>query len=356
MFNFKKNDLCLIIACTVTISACNTPVNTIVVMPTLRPSASGSPEVVAVPSPVVNKPVTIDEIKPIQPVLPDILREGPNTIGSKPIQIIPSGPSNPVGQTGGTSDIKERATFNGKIYDENGIVVEGATVNAKSADPNVSWVGETQVTTNGAYVFRNAPVGARVEITVTKEGWTTRIRTEVLKSNLQGDPTANVFDFGGTGANANDTLSLQYAIHDEPEITFVKINGIQVTSPGHNGSPGVGNLSKNRLEIELTFSEPVKRDDFENSFQVVSEPLDNNEIVTIDNSYPGISFTWAEDDSAVFFRLAGPLQTKESSDTTRYTLGFSKAFKDKTEKGALEGKFIRFNSNVTADFVLFSVK
>jgi Ca-activated chloride channel family protein len=110
----------------------------------------------------------------------------------------PTSSSNPVGQTGGTSDIKERATFNGKIYDANGKVVEGAIVTAKSVDLNVSWVGEPQTTTNGAYVFRNAPIGARVEITVTLNG-VTQTRTEVLKSNLQGDPRSNVFDF-----NLND--------------------------------------------------------------------------------------------------------------------------------------------------------
>ncbi|MFN8576498.1 MAG: von Willebrand factor type A domain-containing protein [Candidatus Sericytochromatia bacterium] len=100
----------------------------------------------------------------------------------------------PSGDTGTTPDIKERATFNGVVYDRNGNKLNGVTVNAKAIDDGVNWVGETQQTVDGAYVFRNAPIGARLLITITKDG-VSRSRSEVLKSNLQGDPTANVFDF-----------------------------------------------------------------------------------------------------------------------------------------------------------------
>jgi hypothetical protein len=134
----------------------------------------------------------------------------PTTAATATINTLPSG------NTGETSDIKEKATFNGKVYDPNGVPVDGATVNAKAIDAGVNWVGEAQVTIGGAYVFRNAPVGARLAITVTKDGWTTRTRSEVLKSNLQGDPLANVFDF-----------STIYAVQDEPEVTMLKINGRQ---------------------------------------------------------------------------------------------------------------------------------
>ena len=43
-----------------------------------------------------------------------------------------------------------------------------------------------------------------------------------LKSNLTGDPKANVFDFGsGNGANGTDPNNL-YSIQDEPEVTMLK--------------------------------------------------------------------------------------------------------------------------------------
>lgn len=100
--------------------------------------------------------------------------------------------------TGTTSDVKEMATFNGKVLNPNGVPIDGASVSAKSIGSGFNWVGETQSTVNGAYVFRNAPIGARVEITVKKDGWVTRTLNVVLKSNLQGDPLANVFDFSKT--------------------------------------------------------------------------------------------------------------------------------------------------------------
>lgn len=119
----------------------------------------------------------------------------------------------PMDTIGVTSDIKENTTFNGKVFDKKGGTIDDAIVTAKSVDPAVTWTGETQKTVGGSYVFRNAPVGARIEITVTKDG-ISRTRTEVLKSNLTGDPKANVFEFGsGNNANGTDPNNL-YAIPD----------------------------------------------------------------------------------------------------------------------------------------------
>lgn len=119
----------------------------------------------------------------------------------------------PVNDTGTTSDIKERATFNGKVYDKNGIPLEGAIVTARAIDAGVSWVGEATQTTGGAYVFRNAPVGARIEVTVTKDGFS-KTRAEVLKSNLNGDPTANTFDFGFNGTSNSTDPNNSYVLPD----------------------------------------------------------------------------------------------------------------------------------------------
>jgi len=106
-------------------------------------------------------------------------------------------------------DVKEKATFNGKVFDKFGTPVDNATITAKSIHPCVVWQGESQETQSGAYVFRSAPVGVKIEITVKKNGFTTVTRTEVLKSNLSGDPKTNVFDFGsGNGVNGTDPNNL----------------------------------------------------------------------------------------------------------------------------------------------------
>ncbi len=119
------------------------------------------------------------------------------------------------------------ATFNGKVYDRNGVPVDDASVSAVSSQTGVTFVAQTQKTIGGAYVFRNAPVGTRLLVTVTKPGWTTRTQTVVLKSNLTGDPSNNVLNFGTDNTtNSDGTLngSISYAIQDEPEVTSIKIN------------------------------------------------------------------------------------------------------------------------------------
>lgn len=121
--------------------------------------------------------------------------------------------TSPSGYTGTTSDIKERATFNGRAFDKNGNPLEGAIVTAKSVDVGVSWVGEATQTSGGAYVFRNAPVGARIEVTITKDGFS-KTRSEVLKSNLNVDPTANTFDFGFNGTTGSTDPNNFYVLPD----------------------------------------------------------------------------------------------------------------------------------------------
>jgi Ca-activated chloride channel family protein len=127
----------------------------------------------------------------------------PVNTGSRQYPNMPTSSSNPAGQTGGTSDIKERATLNGRVFGPGGTMLEGVKIKAKSTDPMISWVAEEQQTINGTYVIRNVPVGSRIEITAT-DGKDTKIRTEVLKSNLQGDPYANVFNFGSLNKSDED--------------------------------------------------------------------------------------------------------------------------------------------------------
>ncbi|MFN8671678.1 MAG: carboxypeptidase-like regulatory domain-containing protein [Candidatus Sericytochromatia bacterium] len=296
--------------------------------------------------------------------------------GATPSSAISSAPSSPTATTaptdviGNTSDIKERATFNGKVYDTSGVPVENATVTAKSVDPAVTWVGEAQQTQSGAYVFRNAPVGARLEITVKKDGWTTRTRTEVLKSNLQGDPNANVFEFGVGPANT-DAKGL-YAIQDEPEVTSLKINGKMATDSDTGSStltagnrlpdsvPGANltGISSDSLTIEMTFSEPVRRDDVQNYFRALStSKFDTRKTnFTIDANLSSVSFVWAADDTAVTVKTSKGVLSNKGGDEARYLVDFTQAFRDKTDKPSKSGRTFRFSASKINDFHVFSVK
>ena len=300
----------------------------------------------------------------------------PTTAATATINTLPSG------NTGETSDIKEKATFNGKVFDPNGVPVDGATVNAKAIDAGVNWVGEAQVTIGGAYVFRNAPVGARLAITVTKDGWTTRTRSEVLKSNLQGDPLANVFDF-----------STIYAVQDEPEVTMLKINGRQVNGSSNgdvfttaanapkfskptatqldNGAqitaggvatvgnvPSLTGVNSNTLEVEMTFSEPVKVDDVRNYFRVTSQSgFDNRSTsFSVDANYSGVEFIVSADEKTITFKTNKAILANKGGDEARYLVDFSQAFRDKTDKAAIDRRYFRFSPSQINDFSVFSVK
>jgi len=149
----------------------------------------------------------------------------------------------------------DRTTFNGNVFDDNFLPLKGVTVIAKSLSSNVSFKAET-VTTDGTYAFNNAPSGVQVEITASKAGFATRKRVEVLRSNKQGDPNANHFDFGTDGGAA--TFSAVYnALSDKPEVVMV--------TPSRNGSGVAFNTS-----FVLKFSEPMVKQTVENSFMITA--------------------------------------------------------------------------------------
>jgi len=268
--------------------------------------------------------------------------------------------------TGGTSDIKELATFNGKVYDTSGVPVDGAKVTAKSIDAGVPWTGQDQMTANGAYVFRNAPVGARIEITATKDGWTRRLRTEVLKSNLTGNPDANKYDFGGP----TDTANI-YSIQDEPEITSLKINGKQAldsdTGSTLNPSPRVPEtvpgasltgITSDSLTVEMSFSEPVRQDDVQNYFRITSQNIFSNTAATrftVDQNLAGTNFAWSADGTSVTFTTNKAILANSSGDEARYMADFSQAFRDKTDKPARTQRYFKFSASKANDYHVFSV-
>jgi Ca-activated chloride channel family protein len=124
-------------------------------------------------------------------------------------------PSSSVGLIGNTTDISSLATLNGKVTDASNIPVEDAKVSARSIDPNVNWVGDEQVTIGGTYVFRNVPVGVRIEITVKKDSLT-KTKIEVLKSNLNGIPSANEYNF--TNFSELKLITLAGNLYDDKDV------------------------------------------------------------------------------------------------------------------------------------------
>lgn len=181
-------------------------------------------------------------------VSPPISSPAPAPTSSQPP--IPTGTP-----TSATADIStlEKTTFNGKVYDDTSAALDGTRITATSLNATVSFVAET-TTIGGAYAFNNAPAGVQIEIRATKAGFTTRKRVEVLKSNKQGDPNANKYDFGTDGATGGSG-SVNNALSDKPEVIAV--------TPSRNAS-GVAL----RTSLILKFNEPMDKKTIEETISV----------------------------------------------------------------------------------------
>lgn len=189
----------------------------------LKPSAS----------PIISTPeVKKDLNKQFGSLAEDVLSNSflvndPNAIPSVQPTVIPSidpsaSPSTLV-SAGPTTDISSLVTLNGTIYDNNGIPLDGVKVSAVSLEPNISWAVE-DTTVGGVYLFRNAPVGARIEIIASK-GNSIRKRVEALKSNLNGNPSLNKIDF--TNEYALGTTKLEGSVYDGDAKLIT--SGVEVT-------------------------------------------------------------------------------------------------------------------------------
>lgn len=168
----------------------------------------------------------------------------------------PSASATPTPLPSATSDISviETTTFNGKVFDDSEAPMDGVTITAKSLNSSVPFEATT-TTAGGTYSFNNAPSGVQIEIVASRSGFTTRKRVEVLKSNKQGDPNANKYDFGTDGSNAGGSGSASNALSDKPEVIAV--------TPGRNAA-GVDP----KTSFVIKFSEPVDRNSVEDNFVV----------------------------------------------------------------------------------------
>jgi hypothetical protein len=166
----------------------------------------------------------------------------------------PGASATPTPLPSATSDISviETTTFNGKVFDDTNAPLDGVTIKARSLNSSVPFEATT-TTAGGTYSFNSAPSGVQIEIVASRSGFTTRRRVEVLKSNKQGDPNANKYDFGTDGSDGSGSAA--NALSDKPEVIAV--------TPGRNSS-GIDP----KTSFVLTFSEPMDRNSVEDAFSV----------------------------------------------------------------------------------------
>jgi hypothetical protein len=198
------------------------------------------------------------------------------------------------------------ATLQGKVYDETGALVQGATIHVRSLSSQVKF-DSTVETTGGTYVVNNVPTGAQIEITATKPDWTSRVRVESLLATSNATNTVN---FGGPASDPQDSRGAAYFISSFPEIVSAS-----------------GNYDGAKLVYTIKFSESLDADNqrrAENALSITS-PDPNGGFITIRK---GTTFlndkilaqaAWDATGTTLTFTFEAPL-LGDKNDKKTYTL------------------------------------
>jgi hypothetical protein len=131
------------------------------------------------------------------------------SVSPSPSAQVTSRPTPSSQPTGGTGENFLSAQFYGKVFDENKNVLTFGTVKAEFIEipeyiqdkPQFS-NKEVYLLGEGRYAIYGFPVGSKVRITASSEGYKTMSRIETLKE----DPLSNIFNFGGDGEDAKYAL------------------------------------------------------------------------------------------------------------------------------------------------------
>jgi hypothetical protein len=157
----------------------------------------------------------------------------------------PSASATPAPAVSAPAASGKTVTVSGKIYDEEGALVDGATVTIRSLNDAQAY-NATATSVNGNYVFNSVPEGVQVAITATKDKWTSRTRTEAFQAAAT---SKNEVDFNGG-----------YFISKFPEIVS--------TTPAEDAT----GVDASKLSYKLTLSEALdetNRRRFEDAVRLV---------------------------------------------------------------------------------------
>lgn len=319
--------------------------------------------------------ITIAIISSCTIVTPPQTSPSPSTASEEPSSIEEStspdiSPTPSVTPSATTNENTEtKATLSGTIYDNKNMILDGVEVNAESIDPKVVWKGNAQLTYEGKYLLKGAPIGSKIRITASKSGLATRTQTQILTSNITGDVNINKFDFKD-----------KYALQDEPEVTSIKINDKEVTDAGkiltENKRPessdtaNITSLDPSNMKFEIKFSEPIKTDSFKKNLLIRSQVFERefskkSQLTTdIDSSISDlITFDWSSDRKSVIIKTVKPLLAQKSGNEAKYSLEIpNTSLIDDNGKQAfsyntsLSKGTILFSSGSSSDNVVFSVK
>lgn len=240
--------------------------------------------------------------------------ESPAAVASAPATTDSS--TSPMPTASGTS--QQVATLQGRVYDEAGALVQGASVHVRSLTTQVKF-DSTVETTGGTYVMNSVPTGTQIEISVSKPNWTTRTRVESLLATSNATNTVN---FGGSPSEPQDSRGAGYFISNFPEVTSA--NGV------YDGS---------KLIYTVRFSEPLDVDNqrrVENALSITT-PDPNGGFITIRKGTMFLTdadvatATWDTTGTTMTFTFPAPLRG-DKNDKKTYTLTLSRSEGDEPIK------------------------
>lgn len=273
MYFNKSSIIGFSFALALTLVSCQSNTNIITVKPS--PSVSSNPntesiknlskEFTSLSTDVLSNSFLVNDPNAVPSVQPT-----PSNVPTSP------SPSSSV-SSGSTTDISSLVTLNGTVYNQDGITLDNVIVSAVSLDPNIKWSSEDK-TIGGVYIFKNAPVGIRVEITA-KKGNSIRKKVETLKSNLTGDPSLNKIDFNNEYSLG--VLKLEGSVYDANNKIIT--SGVEVTAESldsNNDWTGTATFSNGRY----TFSEVP--DDVRLMLKVKSGDKEKSRIVSFADGKP----------------------------------------------------------------------
>lgn len=161
------------------LAGCGVPIS---LDPGQNAAPSPEPSAMNMPLPAYSAPVTA----------PISGRPEPTPSATAEPSAAPSASASP----GKDLSVSEATTLNGHVFDEQGQPVEARVSLRSVSGPVFSASAETQ---GGVYVFNAVPAGQPLELSAEATGYGRVSRVVVPKSNRNGDPAANRFDFGGEG-------------------------------------------------------------------------------------------------------------------------------------------------------------
>jgi hypothetical protein len=134
-------------------------------------------------------------------------------------------------------------TVRGSVFDEDGARVNTAKVRVRSLNPSNPFDSTVDVN-GGNYVVNEVPAGVAVELTVSREGWTSRTRVQTLLPLENNTSDSNLVNFGGP-ASDKDGEGPAYFISDFPEVSMVE--------PADDAD----NVNASTVSVKLTLSEAL---------------------------------------------------------------------------------------------------